>query len=66
MDFSNMVDIDNIASCAECEYKYLCGGGCRSHALMDKGGLDHEDNYCIMTKNYMDSVFTALLAQIKQ
>jgi radical SAM additional 4Fe4S-binding domain len=65
-EFSNMVDVDNISSCADCEYKYLCGGGCRSHALMDNGGLTYEDDYCIMTKTYMDNVFNALLTQINQ
>jgi radical SAM protein with 4Fe4S-binding SPASM domain len=48
--------VDNFERCKDCEYKYLCGGGCRAHAFYNSGTLYAHDNYCSLYKEYYGAV----------
>lgn len=39
-------NVDNIKDCKLCDYKYLCGGGCRGRAFLKEGDLLAKDSYC--------------------
>lgn len=54
------LEVDQIAECAQCQYAYLCGGGCRARAAFDGDGLTHKDPYCALMKHYYSGLFAAL------
>lgn len=39
------ISVDDIEECKDCEYKYICGGGCRAIAYHN-GGLNAKSPYC--------------------
>jgi radical SAM protein with 4Fe4S-binding SPASM domain len=54
--FSHL-DVDNINECMGCQYKYLCGGGCRGRSWLYHKTLYNKDSYCSFIKNfYIDSI----------
>lgn len=49
------VTVENIDGCSMCDYRYLCGGGCRARAAI-ADGLHVKDPYCTLLKAYYSSV----------
>lgn len=52
---SSYMQVDNIDECRECEYKYLCGGGCRANTYKGKGNIRCSDD-CKFYKVYYDKI----------
>ncbi|MEM2087110.1 MAG: PqqD family peptide modification chaperone [Thermoproteota archaeon] len=48
------IRVDKLENCAECEIRYLCGGGCRALALIKNGSLEARFPYCDFFKFYFD------------
>ena len=46
------LDVDTFDGCNECEYKYLCGGGCRGRSYLRHLKLNQKDAYCAMIYDY--------------
>lgn len=46
------ISVDSIEQCEACEYRYLCGGGCRARSVYSRKIPDGADPYCILMKNY--------------
>lgn len=65
-EFAAKVDVDNIESCLECEYKYVCGGGCRARALTLHQDAQAADDYCVISKTYFETVFDHLAQEISE
>lgn len=59
-EYAEKVDVDNVQSCSQCEYKYVCGGGCRARALTMHQDVQASDDYCIINKTYFETVFEHL------
>lgn len=56
--------VDHIDDCAGCEYKYLCGGGCRyrSYAYFN-GDMNRADKCCPLYKSVFSKKLNKLLYQ---
>lgn len=39
LDVNNGISVDNIKGCIDCDYKYLCGGGCRMYHKSYSGSI---------------------------
>ena len=50
----SQITVDSIEDCSGCEYKYMCGGGCRGRSYLYNHVLEHKDPFCILTKLYLD------------
>lgn len=46
--------VNSTESCRECEYRYLCGGGCQGRAFLYRGQFHKRDPFCLLTKKYLD------------
>lgn len=46
MNMCKQANVDNIKGCKVCEYKYICGGGCRGRAYLKERNLLAKDSYC--------------------
>lgn len=46
--------VNSIKDCETCEYKYLCGGGCRGRSYLYNNTLTNKDPFCLLTKMYLD------------
>lgn len=46
--------VDSINDCRACEYKYLCGGGCRGRSYLYNNTLNDKDPFCLLTKMYLE------------
>lgn len=55
--------IDDIEKCSDCEYGYLCGGGCRARSLYRYGDLNNKDGYCSMMHSYYKGLGELLKSQ---
>ena len=54
-DIYNSADVDKQSACKICNYKYLCGGGCRMHHAGYSGALNEVDaSVCKIMKNEID------------
>ncbi|WP_250673394.1 radical SAM protein (plasmid) [Paraclostridium ghonii] len=53
-EFKNL-SVDNFEICSECEYKYLCGGGCRGRSYFCHNKINCRDPYCQFMKNFYKS-----------
>ncbi|MDR3596032.1 radical SAM/SPASM domain-containing protein [Clostridium sp.] len=53
--------VENIEECNECEYMYLCKGGCRARSYFANGNVDCKDSYCKMNKIYFDEFMKTIL-----
>lgn len=42
--------------CTQCDYKVLCGGGCKARSILS-GGLDSKDPYCEMYRSYYEKQY---------
>ena len=54
------IKVDNINTCFECDYKYLCGGGCRARSYYKHKNILEKDSYCQFQKNYFNVIFDNL------
>lgn len=52
--------VDDIDSCQECQYNYLCGAGCRYRAYCTDGNITSVDPLCGTYKAYFSSFFNSL------
>lgn len=52
--------IDVVDECRSCEYRYLCGGGCRARAFSLNGDYFDKDPYCALIKEYYSCYFSFL------
>lgn len=57
------LNINGIEDCSDCEYGYLCGGGCRARSLYRYGNLDSKDGYCSMMHSYYKGLGELLKTQ---
>ncbi len=56
------LDVDSFDGCCDCEYKYLCGGGCRGRSYLRHAKLNQKDAYCAMIHNY----YKDLMSNVKR
>lgn len=54
--------VDDVEECRMCEFKHLCGGGCRGRSLLEYHTLNRRDPYCLMTKTFLQGRTRSLLA----
>ena len=52
--------VENIDGCKECDYKYLCGGGCRARAYLETRSFQSVDSTCILSKRAIDLFFNTI------
>lgn len=45
-------NVDNIEGCKSCDYRYLCGGGCRGRAFLKDKDLLAKDSYCTLFRRF--------------
>lgn len=57
--------IDTIKQCSDCEYRLLCGGGCRARSVYSYGDVHHADPYCIMMHTYYENLGDVLSRQFQ-
>jgi len=63
-DILRGLSVDKIEECNQCEYKYVCGGGCRARAYYAKNNVYVKDPYCAMNKSYYDMIVAKLESSI--
>lgn len=49
------ITVDEIEECMDCQFKYLCGGGCRARSFLYYGDFYHRDPFCPMTFGFLDA-----------
>ena len=59
-------DVKDIAGCRNCEFKYLCGGGCRARAYLMHGSIQMPDPFCSMYKEFYRETFSKMLENVKR
>ena len=55
--------VDELAACADCDIRYLCGGGCRARAHFATGDVEARDPYCALMRTFYRLLFEAMLAR---
>lgn len=58
-------NVEEIEGCKECEFKFLCGGGCRARAHLVTGDIKAADPFCSMYKYFYKTTFSAMIEKIK-
>lgn len=58
-------NVDDIDDCSGCEFKYLCGGGCRGRSYLKYGSFDKKDSYCAMISNFYATMMKKLKNQLE-
>lgn len=56
------VTLDDVEECRGCEFRHLCGAGCRGRSLLQFQNLERRDPFCLMTKTFLQSRTRSLLA----
>ena len=56
------VEVDDMDGCKECEFIYLCGGGCRARAYLYTDKITSKDPFCPMYYGFFDEVMNNLIA----
>lgn len=59
------IHVDKVEACSDCEFKYLCGGGCRARAWLATGNLYGKDPYCALMQEYYRLTFERLNARLR-
>lgn len=49
------LSVENFEECSKCNYKYLCGGGCRGRSYFYYNKINGKDSYCKFMKEYYKS-----------
>lgn len=57
-------DVTEIDGCRQCEFRFLCGGGCRARAYLTESNIRSKDPFCIMYKNFYEEMFISLKENI--
>lgn len=52
----NAMNVNNISECKDCDYKYLCGGGCRAHVYKGLECKLEKSEDCAFYKRYYDHI----------
>lgn len=60
----SMPAVDSIAGCSSCEYRYLCGGGCRARSYDEGGSMETRDPYCAYYHRSLDKTVAAFVSGI--
>ena len=55
--------VDELAACADCDIRYLCGGGCRARAYFATGDVEARDPYCALMRTFYRLLFEAMLGR---
>lgn len=55
--------VQELPGCADCEIRYLCGGGCRARAWFTYGDAEAPDPYCTLMQEFYRLLFEAMLAR---
>ena len=55
--------VGDLAACADCDIRYLCGGGCRARAHFATGDVEARDPYCSLMRTFYRLLFEAMLAR---
>lgn len=55
--------VSELTACADCEIRYLCGGGCRARAYFATGDVEARDPYCALMKEFYRLLFEVMLAR---
>lgn len=55
--------VGELAACADCEIRYLCGGGCRARAYFATGDVEARDPYCALMRTFYRLLFEAMLGR---
>ncbi len=50
------ITVDDLIECSECEYKYICGGGCRASSYYMYRDFLHPEVSCKKSKQYLKNV----------
>lgn len=53
-------EVKNMNKCNKCNYKDICGGGCRARAFLVKNNLNDPDPYCSMYENFYKGFVTKI------
>ena len=55
--------VAELGACADCDIRYLCGGGCRARAYFATGDVEARDPYCSLVRTFYRLLFEAVLAR---
>ena len=55
--------VGDLAACADCDIRYLCGGGCRARAHFATGDVEARDPDCALMQTFYRLLFEAMLAR---
>lgn len=55
--------VDELVACADCDIRYLCGGGCRARAYFATGDVEARDPYCALMRTFYRLLFEAMLGR---
>lgn len=55
--------VGDLAACADCDIRYLCGGGCRARAHFATGDVEARDPYCALMRTFYRLLFEAMLGR---
>lgn len=58
-------NVDNIEGCKSCDYRYLCGGGCRGRAFLKYKNLLAKDSYCTLFHRFHEIEMDTIQQGIK-
>lgn len=58
-----MPPVEVVNNCSECEYRNLCGGGCKARALLVNDSLRECDPYCEMFRQFYQDFVERLNAE---
>ena len=60
-EFASSMDVEvNNSRCSSCDFRYLCGGGCKANPLHAKGNYRSSDTYCgFIRKSLVDELFAS-------
>ncbi|HAQ5159140.1 TPA: radical SAM protein [Enterococcus faecium] len=55
------IEVSKINNCKECEYKYLCGGGCRGRSFLKYDSIQEKDAYCALNYRYFKNLIENII-----
>lgn len=56
----NAITVSDIKECNKCEYKFICGGGCRARSYLMNKNFKGKDPYCILAKTFYSDLFKSI------
>lgn len=54
------LDVTEFKECKACDYRWICGGGCRGRSFSSAGDLISKDGYCSMITEFYDGLGSRL------